>query len=328
MSANVKNGGSAASMELPTTSNDLGTFATMVWTWSVEFLPRLGSAILILVLGYIAATWASRGVYALAQRSKWLDRTLPPVFAGVARYGILIIVFIAALGQLGIQTTSLLAVLGAAGLAIGLALQGTLSNIAAGIMILWLRPFSAGDFIETDAVAGTVEEIGLFHAQIRTWDGIYKFVPNAQLWNVILTNYTRNPTRMILLEFGISYDDDIAQGRRILKETAKKHSGVLADPPPVVVPLQLGDNAVVLQLRAWAPNAEFWNIRWDLTQDGKKNLEAAGFTIPFPQRVVHMSADSGNGAALPTSSRKPRAKRAVRASRRRVEDEGAAFEED
>lgn len=268
---------------------NLGIFATALYDWAIEFLPRLVSAILILIFGWLAAKWAARTVGDLVQRTDKVDPTLRPVFTAIVRYSILILVVVASLGQLGVQTTSILAALGGAALAIGLALQGTLANIAAGMMLLWLRPFGVGDYIETDSVAGTVEQIGLFHTQIRTWDGIYKFVPNSQLWNVTLTNYSRNPTRLILLEFGIDYEDDIAEGRRVLVETATKHEGVLQDPPPVVVPLSLGDSSVNLQMRAWARTPDFWSVRWDLTQNGKRDLEAAGITIPFPQRVLHMA---------------------------------------
>jgi len=283
-------------MDVVQIPKDLGVFATAAWAWAIDFIPHLVSALLIVIVGWIVAGWAGRAVRGVARRTDKIDQTLSPVLGAIVRYAILIMVFVAALGQLGVQTTSVLAALGAAGLAIGLALQGTLANIAAGMMLLWLRPFGIGDYIETSNVAGTVEEIGLFHTQIRTWDGIYKFVPNSGLWNVTLTNYTRNPTRLILLEFGISYEDDIAEGRHVLAETAAKHTGVLKDPPPVVVPLSLGDSSVVLQLRAWAPTATFWNVRWDLTQFGKRDLEAAGITIPFPQRVLHMA---GPGAPPP-----------------------------
>ena len=271
---------------------DVGVAAGALWTWAIDFIPHLVAALLILIIGWIVAGWAGRAIRGVAKRTDKIDQTLSPVLGAIVRYSILILVVVAALAQLGVQTTSVLAALGAAGLAIGLALQGTLANIAAGMMLLWLRPFGIGDYIETSNVAGTVEEIGLFHTQIRTWDGIYKFVPNSGLWNVTLTNYTRNPTRLILLEFGISYEDDIAEGRRVLAQTAAKHPGVLKDPPPVVVPLSLGDSSVVLQLRAWAPTATFWDVRWDLTQSGKRDLEAAGITIPFPQRVLHVAGPS------------------------------------
>lgn len=286
-------------MDLAETPQQLSAFATMLWAWGLAFLPRLGAAMLLVLVGLFAARWASRAASGLLGRSRRVDATLKPVVQAVVRYAVLIVVLVAALGQLGVQTASILAALGAIGLAIGLALQGTLSNIAAGIMLLWLRPFEVGDFIERDGVAGTVVELGLFAATIRTWDGIYRFVPNSELWNTTLTNYTRNPTRLVLLEFGIAYEDDMAEGRRILREVAEEHADVLADPPPVVVPLSLGDSAVVLQLRAWAPNPKFWDVRWDLTETGKKRLEAAGITIPFPQRVMHVVASPPEKALSP-----------------------------
>ncbi len=265
---------------------------TVTLTWATQITPRLVTALIILVIGYYIAGWAARGARGLMTRANHSDMTMVPVVSAVVRYGILIIVVVAALGQLGVQTTSVLTVLGAAGLAIGLALQGTLSNIAAGIMLLWLRPFRVGDYIEIATVAGTVEEINLFHSRLRTWDGIYKFVPNSQLWNTTLTNYSRNRTRLVLIEFGIAYEDDIATGRKVLTEHAKAHPDVLDDPPVAVVPLSLGDSSVVLQLRAWSTTSRFWDTRWDLTQGGKKALEDAGITIPFPQRVLHWHPDS------------------------------------
>ena len=289
-------------MDLAQTAQDLGSLATVAWTALAEFLPHLVAALAVLILGYIAASWASRLIHRLLDRTGRLDATLPPVIAAVVRYGILIFVFVATLSQLGVQTTSVLAALGAAGLAIGLALQGTLQNIAAGIMLLWLRPFRVGDYVEVPAVAGTVEELGLLATRLKTWDGIYKFVPNSELWNTILTNYTRNPTRLILIEFGIAYENDMAEGRRIIKQHAEAHPKVLKFPEVQVVPLSLADSAVVLQLRAWSNTADFWATRWDLTEGGKRAVEAAGLTIPFPQRVVHMANASGPGAPHPKAA--------------------------
>jgi small conductance mechanosensitive channel len=283
-------------MDLSQAPEQLSALAALVWAWALAFLPRLGAALLLLIVGALAAGWAGRLVDRLLTRSPRMDRTMVPVVAAVARYAILIVVAVAALGQLGVQTTSLLAVLGAAGLAIGLALQGTLSNIAAGIMLLWLRPFEVGDYIEASGTTGTVEELGLFNSRLRTWDGVYKFVPNSQLWNTTLTNYSRNPTRLVLIPFGISYEDDVAEARRLLVEVAAAHPNVLKEPPPAAVPLSLGDSSVVIQLRAWAPNAAFAETQWDLTERGKERLEAAGITIPFPQRVVHVVGSAGDGA--------------------------------
>jgi len=284
-------------MDVTQTPQQLSAFAAMMWAWALTFIPRLGGAILLLAIGLLVAGWAGSAIRRGLQRTERVDRTTIPVAAAVVRYGIIILVVVAALGQAGVQTTSLLAVLGAAGLAVGLALQGTLSNIATGIMLLWLRPFNVGDFVEGGGIAGTVLELGLFTTQLSTWDGIYKSVPNSQLWNSAITNYSRNPTRLVLIEFGIAYEDDIAEGRRVLKQMAEEHPSVLKQPPVAVVPLSLGDSAVVLQLRAWAPNPIFWDVKWELTETGKKRLDAAGITIPFPQRVVHVVASSGEPAS-------------------------------
>jgi small conductance mechanosensitive channel len=269
---------------------EITDLTTLGWTWVAALGPRLLAALVILVVGLYLAALASKGITKLAGRARGVDPTIVPVLAAAVRYGIIIFTAVAALSQAGIATTSVLAVLGAAGLALGLALQGTLSNIAAGIMLLWLRPFRVGDYIEVPTVAGTVEEISVFHSRLRSWDGFYKFVPNAQLWNTTLTNYTRNRTRLILIEFSISYDDDIANGRRVLSDYALSNPDVLRDPPVQVVPLSLADSSVVLQLRAWTTTAKFWETRWDLTQGGKAALEAAGLTIPFPQQVVHWAS--------------------------------------
>jgi small conductance mechanosensitive channel len=266
-------------MDLALTSEVVGNWAAVAWASAAAFLPRLFAALLILVFGLALAGWAAGAARRLSERSGRIDPTLRPVIGAVVRYGLLILVLVAVLAQIGVQTASVLAVLGAAGLAIGLALQGTLSNVAAGIMLLWLRPFRVGDAIERDGgIAGTVEELDLFHTQIRTFDGVYRFVPNAQLWNAALTNYSRNPTRLVRISFFIGYEDDMGTARSILLDMAKSHPNVLAEPKPEVVPLELRDVWVVLELRAWAQNAVFWDTRWELTQDGKARLDAAGIT--------------------------------------------------
>src|SRR5688500_2446705 len=164
-------------MDLALTSEVVGNWAAVAWASAAAFLPRLVAALLILVFGAAIAGWAAGAARRLSERSKRIDPTLRPLIGAVVRYGLLILVLVAVLGQLGVQTASVLAALGAAGLAIGLALQGTLSNVAAGIMLLWLRPFRVGDAIERDGgIAGTVEELDLFHTQIRTFDGVYRFV--------------------------------------------------------------------------------------------------------------------------------------------------------
>jgi small conductance mechanosensitive channel len=271
---------------------DVSATALMAWTWAADFLPRLASAIVLIIAGFIVAGWLSRTICRLATDRARLDPTIGPVLGAIVRYGILTLVAIAVLGQLGVQTTSLLAALGAIGLAIGLALQGTLSNIAAGFMLLWLRPFRVGEYIDNGTVAGTVTEIGLFATTLNTFDGLYRFVPNSELWNSALINYTRNPTRMTDMAIGIAYDADIAKAREILLEMASADERVADDPAPLVFVDDLGDSAVVLKYRVWITTADYWPTQRHLIEEAKRRFDSAGIEIPFPQRVVHMQGES------------------------------------
>jgi small conductance mechanosensitive channel len=283
----------------------LDALAALVWAWSLEFLPRLGAALLILIVGAIAATWLSRAVRGAIRRTRHVDETAIPAIGAAIRYAVLIVVVIAALGQLGVQTTSLLAVLGAAGLAIGLALQGTLSNIAAGIMLLYLRPFRVGDYIETETIAGVVRSVGLFATELRTFDGLYVFAPNAQVWNIALTNHSRNPTRMMSIPIGISYRNDADEARKILLSMAAEDERVLKDPAPYVYVERYGDNSVDLTFRAWAPNPIFWDVQRSMIEEAKRRLEAAGIEIPFPQRIVHVIPPEENERSAPAGKPAP-----------------------
>lgn len=283
--------------------DEVSTFLQSLAVWAADALPNIVGALLLLIIGWWIAGRLSRGVGGLLKRTK-VDPTLHVIITTTLRYAVQIVVFIAVLGQLGIQTTSILAALGAMGLAIGLAMQGTLSNIAAGIMLLWLRPFRAGDYIDADGIAGTVRQVGLFTSELQSWDGLYIFVPNSELWNKQVTNYTRLPTRLVDLQFGIAYGDDIALGKQTLIDLAVADSRSLADPAPVVFVASLGDSAVELTLRVWANNADYWGLRRDLTEKGKLALEAAGLSIPFPQRDVH---HYGTGTAEPATAKSPAA---------------------
>ena len=288
-------------MDTTALTGEINTFLSQLAIWSASAVPRLVSAIVLLVVGWWFAGWSGRTIRRVLGGR--VEPTLIGVLALSARYAILILVLVAVLGQLGIQTTSLLAALGAAGLAIGLAMQGTLSNIAAGMMLLWLRPFRVGDYIDTGSVAGTVKDVGLFASELHTWDGIFLFVPNSQLWNTRIINYSRLPTRMNDLKFGVSYGDDLAKGQQVLAQLAASDPRVHSDPAPLVFVNALGDSSVELALRVWTANAEYWNVRRELTERGKSALEAAGLSIPFPQRDIHIiSADSGLPMQLAQSS--------------------------
>jgi small conductance mechanosensitive channel len=277
-------------------ADGLATVSAVIGAAILAFIPRLAAALVIAVVGYLVAGWISRTACNVVVRTGRLEPTLIPVIGATIRYTFLIVLAIAALAQPGVETTSLLAALGAAGIAIALALQGTLQNIAAGIMLLWLRPFRVGDFIETPTVAGTVEEVHLFATQMRTGDGVYKFVPNSELWNRIVTNFSRNGTRQVNLPFHVPYDKDIAAARRVLQTVAESDSRVLKSPPVEVVPAAIGDAAVTLELRAWTASADYWATRWDLTERGKGALEHAGAAGPVP-RVVQVIGTHAEAAA-------------------------------
>jgi small conductance mechanosensitive channel len=269
-------------------SGEIGTFLSALTTWASVAVPHFVGALVLLVVGWWIAGRAQRATAGLLNRQSRIDAMLSGVIASIVRYSILVVVVVAVLAQLGIQTTSILAALGAAGLAIGLAMQGTLSNIAAGMMLLWLRPFRVGDYIDTGAVAGTVKDLGLFASELHSWDGIYQFVPNSELWNKRIVNYSRLSTRLIDLAFGVSYEDDLAKGQEALRKLAGEDSRIMTDPAPQTFVDELGDSAVVLRLRVWAANSDYWTLRRALTERGKVALEAAGLSIPFPQRDLHL----------------------------------------
>lgn len=289
-------------MDIPG-SGEIGAIALMAWTWATEFLPRLASALVLAIGGFAFARSLSRLIVRQVDRSHYLDSTLGPVLGAVVRYGILAIVLIAALGQLGVQTTSLLAALGAIGLAIGLALQGTLSNIAAGLMLLWLRPFRVGEYIDTGDVAGTVTEIGLFVTHLNTYDGLFRFVPNSELWNTPMVNFSRNSKRMTDIAIGIGYNSDIAEARKILVEVAESDARVLSEPKPYVFVDELADSAVVLKFRVWIGTADFLSAQRSLLEEAKRRLDEAGVEIPFPQRVVHILRSNADKASSSSTAR-------------------------
>jgi small conductance mechanosensitive channel len=244
------------------------------------------SAIVILIAGYVLAGWVSRAIRNKLQRIKRFDKTLVPVLSQIARYAILVFTIVLVLAEFGIQTASIITVLGAAGLAIGLALQGTLQNVAAGLMLLFLRPFKIGDFIKTGAGSGTVDEIGMFVTEMRTSEGLYISVPNSKIWSDAITNYSKLPTRRVEMVVGISYDDDIDKARGLILKLALDEERVLDEPEPVVSVINLGDSSVDLRLRAWANRSDYWDVRWGLIRDVKYALDKAGISIPYPHMQV------------------------------------------
>lgn len=269
-------------------SRQASTFLSELTTWATVTVPNIVIAVIIILAGWWLAGFAQRRAFRLIEEQPHIDSTLRSIISSLVRYTILTIVLLAALAQVGIQTTSVLTALGAIAIAIGLALQGTLSNIAAGIMLVWLRPFRVGDAIESTSAAGTVRDVGLFATELQTFDGVFVFVPNSELWNARIRNYSRLPTRMVDLKFGVAYSDDIAKGLAVLRDLGKGDSRVAAEPAPLVFVDELADSAVILGLRVWAPTADYWNVCRDFLERGKAALEAAGLSIPFPQRDIHV----------------------------------------
>ncbi len=245
-------------------------------------------ALAILIIGWMIAGWVRSAVSRALGRIPNMDSTLRPFLANMVRWVILAFVIVAVLNQFGVETTSMIAVLGAAGLAIGLALQGTLANVASGVMLLLMRPFKLGDFITAGSLSGTVMEIGLFTSELKTADGIYIMAPNSQIWNQNIINYARNPTRRIDILVGIDYDDDIDAAQKALQDMMDGDARVLKDPAPMTMVMDLADSSVNVNLRCWANIADFWAVQWDLRKGAKAAVEAAGCTIPFPQRDVHL----------------------------------------
>lgn len=259
---------------------------------SVNILAGLGT----IIIGFWLSSKASSMVRKQMSTLQRVDKTLTPILASIIRYAGFILTLVVALGQFGVQTTSIIAVLGAAGLAIGLALQGTLSNVASGIMLLLLRPFSVGDWIETNSISGTVREIGLFATQIDTFDNIYITVPNSSIWSATIINNSRHQIRRMDLDIGIGYNSDLNEVEKALI-TLTKDKRILSDPEPQFLVVDYADSAILVRLRLYAQYEDFFALNWDLKRRLKPLLDAHNIEIPFPQRVVHhLGTDSETGS--------------------------------
>lgn len=282
------------------TEAEFARFYETVMTLAVTYGWSVLGALLILLIGWTISGWAERAVRRMMERLNAIDGTLKPFIANLTRYGILALTVVAVLAQFGVQTASIIALLGAAGIAIGLALQGTLQNIAAGIMLLLLRPLKVGDYIDAEGIAGTVHSIGLFLTELETFDGVYRSVPNAQLWSRQILNYTRLPNRRIDHTVGISYGDSIDAAFTALSEVMQGDERILAEPAPQVMVMALADSSVNINMRCWCKRENYWNLLFDLRKRSKEALDTAGITIPFPQRDVHLYATAA--VTAPTMS--------------------------
>lgn len=261
-------------------------------------MPRLmtmGLNIVIAAVTLIIGWWISavlgRWVQRAAQRAPRIDVTVIPMFQSVVVWSIRVFTVVAVLARFGVQTASIIAVLGAAGLAIGLALQGTLQNIAAGIMLLMLRPVRAGEYIALSSGAeGTVQEVGLFLTKLVQGDGIHLTLPNSTVWSATITNFSRNPTRRIDIPVSIRYGDDLDLAIAKLGDLVLANPHVLKDPAPLIKVIDYKDHGVVINVRVWAEAATYWECRWGLYQQIRQTLEGAGFKAPIPVREIQAPA--------------------------------------
>ncbi|MCP3940735.1 MAG: mechanosensitive ion channel [Desulfobacteraceae bacterium] len=266
----------------------LGTF----WQTHSEMVLQIGYNGLLVIVVLFASRFITQALHRWInktnERFEQFDKTLIPILRTGTSLVVYSVALIMILDFLGVNTTSIIALLGAAGLAVALALKNTLSNIAAGIMLLILRPFNAGHFIECGKISGTIKEIGLFTTILKTSDGLYISSPNKSLWESPIKNFTKNGKRRMDLIVGIAYTDSIDTGFGVLQAIIRNESRFLAEPAPKIMVQAMADSSVNLQLRAWAPNENYWDLYWDTNKKIKEEIETAGLTIPFPQRDVHV----------------------------------------
>lgn len=245
-------------------------------------------ALLLLAIGYLGGRWAQRTTARQLDRFPHIDATLKPLIARFAKLAVLIMVIVAVAGQFGVQTSSIVALIGAAGLAIGLAFKDTLSNVASGLLLLVLRPFNVGEWVEIGSQSGTVEEIGLFLTRLLSADGQLVSVPNAEVANQAIINYSRKPHRRMVFDVGVSYDADLDQCEQVLLNAAKDDERIVAEPAPQAFVTSLGDSSVVFTVRAWASQQDYWPARFALLKRIKQRLDRAKIAIPFPQREMRL----------------------------------------
>ena len=253
---------------------------------------RVIGAVVILIVGWVASSWAAHTIRKIAVRSEHVDVMLGSFLASLARYGIIAVTVLAVLAKFGVQTASLVAVLGATGLAIALALQGTLGHIAAGVMILFFRPFKVGQYVEVAGQAGTVKAVTLFTTELATPDNIQILIPNGQDWDTTLRNFSHYETRRIEIILGIDYGDDIDKAVASVRAVIDAESRILPAPESQVVVGALGTSSVDLSIRVWAKRDDFFDTKVDLTKALKERMDADGISIPYPHQTLIIQRDN------------------------------------
>ncbi|KQA98400.1 mechanosensitive ion channel protein [Vibrio metoecus] len=268
--------------------NQVNTWLTNNSDLLVQYGVNVISAILILFIGNLVVK-AVAGSVANVLKKKEMDKAVVEFIHGLVRYTLFIIVLIAALSRIGVQTASVVAVIGAAGLAVGLALQGSLSNFAAGVLIVAFRPFKSGDYVEIGGVAGSVDAIQIFQTVLKSPDNKMVVVPNSAVIGSAITNYSRHETRRVDMVIGVSYKSDLQKTKRILRETLEKDPRILKDPDIRIGVLALADSSINFVVRPWCKTADYWDVYFDSMQAIKEALDANGIEIPFPQMDVHLN---------------------------------------
>jgi len=275
--------------------NDLTEMTDLDWeqiinllkTIGVEFGFKLVVAVIIFYVGRLVARMLVKGLRRLMQLQQ-VEKILETFVCNLAYWTVMIFVIIAAISQVGIETTSLIALMGAAGLAVGLALQGSLSNFAAGVLIVVFRPYRVGDFVEAAGISGSVEQVQILTTVLRTGDNKQIIVPNSQIMGSIITNYSANDTRRVDMTIGVSYDDDLDKVRATLRELIDADARILKEPEPVIAVSALADSSVNFTVRPWVKTGDYWGVMFDLTEAIKKRFDEDGISFPFPQQDVHL----------------------------------------
>ena len=274
-------------VKLPDLGFDWNDVIEMLQTTGVEFGINLVTAIAIFYFGRMIVGLLMRGLKKMMQAQD-VDVTLQTFVANLVRMVLLTFVIIAAISSLGIQTTSFIAILGAAGLAVGLALQGSLANFASGVLIVLFRPYKVGDFVEAAGISGVVEEVQILTTILKTGDNKMVIVPNGQVMDSVITNYSANDRRRVDMVIGVSYDDDLDKVRSTLEQLVAADDRILDDPACTIAVSALADSSVNFVVRPWVKTADYWGVMFDLTEAIKKRFDKDGISFPFPQQDIHL----------------------------------------
>ncbi len=266
---------------------DVNKLIEFLQTDGLSFAIDLALAFVIFFLGRFVIRLVVRAISKAMQKNA-VEKTLETFICNLVSMALTVVVVIAAIGQVGVQTSSFIAIFGAAGLAVGLALQGSLSNFASGVLIVLFRPYKVGDFVEAAGISGSVDQVQILTTILKTGDNKQVIVPNSQIMDSIITNYSAHDTRRVDMLIGVSYDDDLDKVRKTLEEIIAADDRILNDPAPKIAVAELADSSVNFVVRPWCTTADYWAVMWDLTETIKKRFDQEGISFPFPQRDVHL----------------------------------------